>query len=143
MKAFAKALSVFINLASYAAGIAVALILVFKWDFISIFYINGMTSNESLLFNLVIFETVLALTGIVLCLLINEYKKSDKTVEFPLIYEIIPVIAAAISIFYCLSGETVSEKIICILFAVIYAILSAAVIYCGARVFQLYPKDKK
>ena len=136
MKPLSKILSVFINLANYGVGIAVALILILKKDFISVFYIHGMTSNESLFFNMILFQAGLAAVGVVLCLLVNEYQKSDKPVTFPVIYEIVPVFIAAISIYFAFAGETVREKIVVIACAVLYAVLSPVIIYCGARIFN-------
>ena len=75
MKQFSKGFAFFINLANYAAGISVALILLLKRDFTSILYINGMTTNESLFFNMIMFVTGLALAGIVLYLIVKENKK--------------------------------------------------------------------
>ena len=144
MKAASKILSVFINLANYCAGIFVIITIVLKKDFISILYINGMTSNESLFFNMIIFETVLALIGIVLVLLINEYAPFDGTTEFPLIFEIAPIIMAAAGIYLGIStGDIVREKIITSVFCVLYAALSAVVIYTGTRIFQTFPKEHK
>ena len=143
MKALSKILSVFINLANYGVGIVVAVILLFKKDFVSIFYINGMTSNESLFFNMIIFVAALALTGIVLCLLLDEYKKSDKTVDFPIIYEIIPLAVSVLSIVFAFKGDTVREKVVVIFLALLYSLLSAVIIYTGSRAFRLYDEDKK
>ena len=56
MKQLSKALAVFINLCNYGVGIAVAMILIFKSDFTSIFYVNGMTTNESLFFNMLLLK---------------------------------------------------------------------------------------
>ena len=143
MKAFSKILSVFISLADYGVGIAVALILILKQNFIAVFVIDNMSYNEILFFNMLIFTAILAAIGIVLNLLINEYQKSGKTFEFPIIYEIVPVIIAAVSIYFAFQGETAREKILVILFAVLYALLSAVIIYCSSRIFQLIPKEKK
>lgn len=142
MKTIAKVLSVFTNLCSYGAGIAVVLILILKKDFISIFYINGMTSNESLYFNMILFEAGLALTGIIICLLAKEYGAEDITVEFPTIFEIVPIISGGISIYYGFSGVTVREKAVVIVCALLYIVLSVIILYTGSRIFQLYPKKK-
>lgn len=140
MKGLAKAVSAFVNLANYGVGIAVAVILVFKLDTISIFYVNSMTSNESLFFNMIMFQIGLALAGVILCLLVNEYVKSDITVEFPVIYAVLPIIISAVSIFYGISGETVREKILVCACAIVYAVLSVIIVYCGSRVFQVLKK---
>lgn len=133
-------MSVFINLANYAAGIAVALILILKKDFISIFYLNGMTSNECLFFNLLIFQAVLALTGVTLVLLLGEYKKSEKDTVFSLIYEVLPVAVSAVCIYFAFAGETVREKVVVILISIVYSLLSAVIIYTGSKAFNLYEK---
>lgn len=142
MKTAAKILSVFTNLCSYGAGIAVTLIMVLKKDFISIFFINGMTSNESLYFNLILFEAGLALAGVVICMLAKEYGAKDITVEFPTVFEIIPIIIGGIGIYYGFSGTTAREKAAVIICALLYIILSAVILYTGSKVFQLYPKKK-
>lgn len=143
MKILGKILSVFTNLCNYGVGIAVALILILKKDFISIFYINGMTSNESLYFNMILFTAGLALIGIVVSMLSNEYNPSTKAIEFPTIYVIVPAIISLISIYYGISGVTIREKIVVIVCAVVYFLLSAVTIYSGSKIFQLYPNNKK
>ena len=143
MKALSKGISVFLSLANYAAGITVAFILILKKDFISIFYINGMTSNESLFFNQFLFQAVLAITGIVLCLLLNEYKKSEKELAFPLIYEIPAIVIAIIDIVFAVAGETVREKVLGVIFALTYALISAVIIYFSTKAFTLYDEAKK
>jgi hypothetical protein len=143
MKSIAKILSVIINLCSYGVGIAVAIILALKKDFISIFFITGMTSNESLYFNMILFEVGLTLVGLIICMLAKEYGAKDITVEFPTMFAIIPLIVCGIGIFYGFAGETVREKIFVIICSVIYFVLSNIVLYSGAKVFQLYPKTTK
>lgn len=143
MKTIAKILSVFTNLCSYGVGIAVVLILVLKKDFISIFYINTMTSNESLYFNMILFEAGLALAGTVICMLAKEYGAEDITVEFPTVFAIVPIIVGGISIYYGFAGTTVREKAVVIICALLYILLSVIILYTGSKVFQLYPKKKK
>ena len=138
-----KGLAVFINLCNYGVGLAVALILVLKADFISVFYINGLTTNECLFFNMVLFEAGLALMGLVLILLTKEYRKLTMTVEFPVVFEAVPVIISIISIIYAVQADTAREKIFVSAAAIIYALLSLVVIYCGATVFQIFPKENK
>lgn len=142
MKILAKALSVFINLANYGVGIAVTLILVFKWDYVSIFYINGMTSNECLFFNMVLFQAGLALMGLIVCLLSNEYNPQKIQTQFPTLFILLPILIGAVCIFYGLAGDTVMEKAIVSACAVIYIVLSFAIITAGSKIFQLYPKSK-
>ncbi|MBQ7739737.1 MAG: hypothetical protein IJT65_00690 [Eubacterium sp.] len=143
MKQFSKALAVFINLANYAVGIAVTVILLFKLDYLSVFFINGMTSNEGLFFNMAIFIIALALIGIVLNMLVDEYDKKDMTFQFPLVFEILPIIISVINIIYAFKGETTREKLIVIAVSLLYSALSLVTIYCGSRVFQIYPKENK
>lgn len=140
MDKIAKILSTFVNLANYAVGIAVAVILIFKKDTIAIFYLKGMSTNESLFFNLVLFQIGLVLVGVVLCLLINEYSSKNIVVEFPTLYMAVPIIISIISIYYGVAGETVREKLFVVIGAIIYSVLSAVIVYCGSRVFQLFPK---
>ncbi len=143
MKQFSKGFAFFINLANYAAGISVMLILLLKRDFTSILYINGMTTNESLFFNMIMFVTGLALAGIVLYLIVKENKKLNQVIEFPIIFEVLPVIVSIIGIVYALRADTSREKIFVIAASVAYALLSLAVIYTGAAIFQIFPKDKE
>lgn len=143
MKQFSKGLAFFINLANYGVGIAVTVILLFKLDFISIFYLYGMTSNESLFFNMAIFICVLLMIGIVLNLLINEFEKTDKTFEFPIVFEIIPAAISIINIIFAFKSSTAREKIIVIAVSVLYAVFSAGIIYSGTRIFQIFPKESK
>lgn len=142
MKIIAKILSVFINLANYGVGIAVALILVFKWDYISVFYFGSMTSNESLFFNMIMFQIALVLVGLVVCLLSNEYDKRSINVQFPTVFFILPVLVGVVSIYYGLAGETLTEKLVVIGCAVLYVALSFGIITAGSRIFQLYPNKK-
>lgn len=143
MKGLSKALLVFTNLADYAVGITAVIILLLKKDFISIFYINGMSTNQSLFFNLILFQAGLALVSVVICLLANEYARKDIVVEFPVIYLILPIIMGLIGGYYGISGENSGEKAFVIIASVIYIALSAVVIYCGSRVFQQNPKENK
>ena len=143
MRQITKGLGFFINLANYAAGIAVALILIFKADFTSIFFVKGMSTNESLFFNMLLFVGGLALLGVVILLLAQEYREPQQIIEFPLVFEALPVIVAVISIVYGIQGETAREKLFVIGGAVAYALLSLVIIYAGAAVFQIFPKGEK
>ena len=142
MNNIVKAASVLINLANYGVGIAVAAILIFKLDFVSVFYIEGMTSNECLLFNLIMFQLGLVLFGLVLCSMTSDKKKPDMVIEFPIFYEIIPIIISAISIFYAFTGELLREKILVVLFAILYSVFSGVIVYSGARMFQIFAKEQ-
>ncbi len=142
MRQISKALAFFINLANYGVGIAVALILVLQADFVSIFYLDGLTTNESLFFNMILFEAGLALVGLVLILLTREYRKLTLVVEFPIVFEAAPVIISIISIIYGLQADTAREKIFVTVAAVLYALLSLVVIYSGSLIYQIFPKEK-
>ncbi len=140
MKEISKILGVVINAANYGVGLAVAIILLFKKDFVSVFYIMGMTSNESLFFNMIMFQIGLVLLGIVIVMMTSDQKKKDAVIEFPVFYEIVPIVISGISIYYAFTGETAREKIVVIACAILYSVLSAIVIYCGSRLFQIFPK---
>ena len=142
MRQISKALAFVINLANYGVGIAVALILVLQADFVSIFYLDGLTTNESLFFNMILFEAGLALVGLVLILLTREYRKLTLVVEFPIVFEAAPVIISIISIIYGLQADTAREKIFVTVAAVLYALLSLVVIYSGSLIYQIFPKEK-
>ena len=142
MREISKILSVFINVANYAVGFAVVVILIFKMDFISVFYIMGMTSNESLFFNMILFQVGLVLIGIVLTMMTSDRKNKDTVIEFPVIFETVPIIISGISIYYAFTGETLREKIVVIALAVLYSVFSVIVIYSGSRIFQIFPKKK-
>lgn len=140
MKEIARPIAVLINLANYGVGLAVAAILIFKLDFVSVFYIEGMTSNECLLFNLIMFQLGLVLLGLLICSMTSSQKKPDTVIEFPVFYELIPVLISGISIFYAFTGELVREKILVVLLAILYSVFSGVIVYCGTRVFQIFAK---
>lgn len=143
MKQLSKALAVFINVCNYGVGIWVALTLILRRDFTSVFYINGMSTNESLFFNMLLFEAGLAALGVVIVLMTREYKKLSLVIEYPIVFEVLPVVVSVISIMYAIKADTSREKIFVIAAAVAYALLSLAVIYAGAAVFQIFPKEEK
>jgi uncharacterized protein YacL len=143
MKAFAKVLSFILNFLGYAAGIFTAVTLIFKLDFTSIFYINTMSSNEALLFNMTAFVAGLAVAGLVLSLLIGEYKNGAENAEFPVFYAIVPILLAIVFIVFGIMGETPREKLIVIASGVLYALLEVLLIYVGSKMFQLFPKEKR
>ena len=139
MKNFAKAIGVFINLCTYGAGIAVLLIKLLKKEFYAVFVISGFSYDESLFFNLALFTLGSALLGVVLTMFIAEYVPEKVTVEYPIIWAILP---AAISLYFTyagITGGTVREKAIVIITALIYVCASAVNIYSGAKMFTLFP----
>lgn len=142
MNNISKAIAVFINLANYGVGIAVAAILIFRLDFVSVFYIEGMTSNECLFFNMIMFQVGLLLLGAVICSMTNSYKKPETEIEFPIFYEAIPIIITGISIFYAFTGDLLREKILVIIFAILYSVFSALIVYFGTRIFQIFSTKK-
>ncbi len=141
MEKLFKALAALTNAANYAVGIAVAAILIFKTDFVSVFYISSMSTSESLYFNLILFQAGLLLVSIVICFMANDYKKNTKTIEFPVFYELIPLIISAIGIFFALKGDGGRERIVIIVCSLLYSVFSAVIIYCGSRIFQLFEKE--
>jgi len=143
MKAFAKTMSIIIGLLDHAVGIALAVILILNRHYFAVILIEGMGYYELLLFNAVVFTAILAAIGIALSVFAGEYKKSDKPVEFPLIYEALPVIVAGITIFYVLqNGVDTREKVLTTVMALLYAALSAVVILYASKVLRLFPKEK-
>jgi len=143
MKMAAKTLAVFINLCAWGAGIAVLLIRLLEKNFISVFLVGGFSYSESLFFNLFLFSAGLALLGVVLCMLVDEYHKEKIVVEYPLLYAIPPALIGLVFLYFGFTGETVREKCIVIACALLYILCSAVTVYTGAKVFQTYPKDKK
>lgn len=135
MTGLSKVLTVLTNLANYAVGIAVCVILIFKRDFISIFFINGMTTNMALFFNLVMFQLGLVLLSVVLSMLVIDNKKPI-VVTFPIIYMILPAIVGVIGIYFGITGITVAEKILVIASSIIYVASSAVLVYFSSKLFQ-------
>ncbi len=130
------------NAANYAVGLAVAIILIFKKDFVTVFYISGMTSNECLFVNMILFQAGLVLLAILL-IVMNSAPDNNTEIVFPLFYEFVPILLSGISIYYAFTGDTAREKIVVIICAVLYSVFSAIIIYSGSRLFQLNPKKKK
>lgn len=142
MRGFARAISIVIGLLDHCVGIVLALTLILQLDSVSVFYLNGMTTIESLLFNTVIFTAILAGIGFAADMFIGESEKSAEPVEFPVIYEALPVIVAGIGIFYSFQCETVRERITGTVMALVYALLSAVIIYFATKMMQRFPKKK-
>lgn len=142
MKTLARALSIIIGLLDQCVGIVIALTLILQLDSVSVFYINGMTTIECLLFNTVIFTAILAGIGFAADLFFVNGEKNDAPVEFPVVYEVLPVIVAGIGVFYSFQCDTVREKITGTVMALLYALLSAVVIYFATKIMQRFPKKK-
>ena len=133
MKIALKITAVTSNLLGIAAGIMVCLTMLLGLDFYSVLFIPGMTTAESLFFNMIMF--VLGLSALMFILTaLSEEKKSD--VEFPTFFAIIPLAISVVFIIKAFSLSTTREKIIVILSAVIYFLLSSTLLYNGAKTFQ-------
>jgi len=133
MKIALKITAVTSNLLGIAAGIMVCLTMLLGLDFYSVLFIPGMTTAESLFFNMIMF--VLGLSALMFILTaLSEEKKSD--VEFPTFFAIIPLAISVVFIIKAFSLSTSREKIIVILSAVIYFLLSSTLLYNGAKIFQ-------
>ena len=143
MEQLTKILSLFTNLANYAVGIIVAIILVFKQDFISVFFIMGMTTNESLFFNLTAFQIGLALISILLCIMVKDRKKPGTVIEFPLFFMFVPAVVSVIGVIFGIKGETPREMLVVIASSLLYLLLSGIIIYCGTKVFQIFPNKNE
>ncbi len=142
MSKAAKVIGVFTNLCTYGAGIAVLLIKLLKKDFIAVFILSGLNYNESLFFNLLLFCGGAALVSVVLTMLMNEYKPELVTVEFPVIWALLPAALGIVFLYFGFTGETPREKLIVIAAAAVYLVASFVNIYCGAKMFALFPKKK-
>jgi hypothetical protein len=140
-----KGLSAFANLANYGVGIAVAVTMIFKLDFVTVFKINSFTSTESLTFNMAMFQLGLMILGI----LIFSYAKDSTTqpkdfsVEFPISFAIVPAILGVIMIYFGIAGTTAREKALTIIFSLIYIAFSMVIIYFGTATFQLFKSESE
>ena len=133
MKIVLRIIAVISNLLGIFAGLWATATTLFKLDFYSVFFIQGMTSAESLYFNMIMFVLGLAALMFVIPMLLDE--KVD--VEFPTIIAFIPLVIGVINIVSAFSLTTVREKVLVIVFSVLYVFLSATLIYNGAKLFQI------
>ena len=133
IKAF-KAFSVFFNVLSVAAGIWTSVVMLFELKFYPVLFIPGMSTAESLYFNMIMF--VLGLAAIMFILPAFSENKAE-TVEFPTVWAIVPLVIGVIGIVSAFSLSTPREKIIVILSSVLYFLLSGTMIYNGAKIFQM------
>lgn len=133
MKTIFKTISVFANILFLIAGIWVTLVTLLKLDFYSIFFIQGMTSAESLYFNMIMFVIGIAALMFVLPSLLEE-KAQD--VEFPTIFALLPLSIGIINIICAFSLSLTREKIVVIAASVLYIVLFGTTIYNGAKIFQ-------
>jgi len=122
------------NLLAIAAGAWATATTLFDLDFYSVFFIPGMSSAESLYFNMIMF--VLGVAGLMFVIPMLLDKKPE-SVEFPTICGLIPLVIGVINIIAAFSLATVREKIIVILSAVLYILLSGTIIYNGAKLFSV------
>ena len=142
MKGIAKGLAVFINLCTYGVGIAVLLIKLLKQNFIAVFILSGLNYNESLFFNMILFSLGSALLGIVLNMLAGEYTNKKVTVEYPIIWALVPVVIGVFFVYFGFTGDATREKLIMLAGAVIYILSALINIYTGTRIFTLFPKEE-
>jgi hypothetical protein len=134
MNTAVKIFGVFASLLGLAAGVWVTLTTALHLDFYSIFFIPGMSSAESLYFNMIMFVLGVAALMFVIPMLLD---KKPESVEFPTIFALIPLVISAINIIFAFSLDTAREKIIVILSAVIYFFLVCTIIYNGAKLFSV------
>ena len=134
MKSVFKIVGVVSNLLCLAAGIWVTLTTLLKLDFYSIFFIPGMSSAESLYFNMVLFVLGVAALMFVLPMLLDE--KPDN-VEFPTMFGLLPLVIGVINIISAFSLDTPREKILVIVSMILYIFLFGTTIYNGAKLFQI------
>lgn len=143
MKPFAKTLSIIICLLGQAAGIVQGITLILSEKYYAVIVIPGMGYYELLLFNVAVFTAILAAIGFVLNVFVGEHVKNSQPVDFPVIYEVIPLISTGVGIFFVIqNGATVREKIVGTVLALLYAALSAVIIYYVAKILRLFPKEK-
>ena len=142
MKNAAKGLAVFANLCTYGVGIAVLLIKLLKKDFVAPFIVSGFNYNESLFFNMALFCLGAALLGVVLTMLVSEYKSDTVTVEYPIVWAIVPVAISLFYIYFGITGNAPREIAIIIVSTVIYLAASLVNIYTGTKVFTLFANNK-
>ena len=140
MKTLARTIAVIANLINYLLGLNVATTLIFRLDFRSIIYINGTSTNESLFINLMIAQIPMVIAAVVAYQFLPKGTTSKTAVTFPVLFELLPLIAALVSIYYAFTGETLREKAVVIGIAVLYAVLSGVIIYAGAAIFQQFTK---
>ena len=134
MKNLYKAAGVITNLLCLAAGIWTSVVMLFDMKFYPVIFIPGMSTAESLYFNLIMFVLGIAALMFVLPMLYDE--KIDD-VEFPTIYGILPLVIGIIGIVTSFGLTTAREKTIVILSSVLYVLLTGTVIYNGAKVFKI------
>ena len=134
MKIALRIIAVLSNLIAIAAGAWATATTLLNLDFYSIFFIPGMSSAESLYFNMIMFVIGLSALMFVIPMLLDEKPES---VEFPTIYGIIPLVIGIVNIILAFSLATPREKIIVILASVLYILLSGTIIYNGAKLFEI------
>lgn len=143
MKAFAKTISIIIGLLGQAASIVLGITLILNEKYYAVIVIPGMRYYELLLFNVVVFTAILAAIGFVLNIFVGEYVKNDQPVDFPVVYEALPVISAGVSIFFVFkNGADTKEIILGTVLALLFAALSAVVILYVTKILRLFPKEK-
>ncbi|MBQ9531528.1 MAG: hypothetical protein IJR70_05610 [Eubacterium sp.] len=134
MKIALKTAGVIMNLLCIVAGIWTSAVTLFELKFYPILFIPGMSTAESLYFNLIMF--VLGIAALMFIIPVFSDKKPEEVV-FPTIHAILPAIIGIIGIISAFSLTTTREKIIVILSSILYFLLSGTVIYNGAKIFQI------
>ncbi len=138
MDKFAKVLATFINLCTYGVGLAVVLIKMLHKDYIAVFIINGFNYNESLFFNMALFSLGTLLLGIVLTMLVGEYKREEITVLYPIVWSIFPAVITCFFIYFGVTGAAAREIAVMLVSAAVYLAASLVNIYTGTKIFTLY-----
>ncbi len=133
MKNALKAVAVILNILGIVAGVWTSVVMLFKLKFYPVLFIQGMTTAESLYFNMVMF--VLGLAAIMFIVpSLAEIKVEE--VEFPTVWAIAPLVIGVIGIISAFTLTGVREIILVILFSIIYFVLSGTLIYNCAKIFQ-------
>lgn len=139
MEKLCKISSVFLNLLNLAAGIAVAVILIFKTNFAAVIVFEGMSRNTILFFNLLLFQVGVTLLQMVITMLLD---KKVNEVTFPVLYMILPAIIGVIGIYFGIIGTTTVEKLVVIGGSIVYVILSGVLLYFSTKLFEGFAKKK-
>ena len=84
-----------------------------------------------------------ALLGVVLVMLLGDYNRSGVTVEFPIIWAIIPAAIGVLFLYFGITGAAAREIAIMIVSALIYMCSAAVNIYTGTKVFTMFKKNNK
>ncbi len=139
MEKLCKISSVFLNLLNLAAGIAVAVILIFKQDFAAVIVFEGMSRNMILFLNLMLFQVGVTLLLMVITMLLNN---PVEEITFPVLYMVLPAVVGVIGIYFGIVGSTPIEKAVVIACSIAYVVLSGVLIYFSTKLFEGFAKKK-